>query len=94
MTGSRALSCWTPRLRRARSSRAPPPRGPPGGLFDDSLEALRTLFRHGPADLLFSAGISPKMDGLEVLKYLRGDVRFHSMGTIALLGERDGIRSA
>ena len=59
--------------------------------FDHSLEALRTLFRHGPADLLFLGLDLPKMDGLEVLKYLRGDARFHSMGTIALLGERDGI---
>jgi CheY-like chemotaxis protein len=31
------------------------------------------------------------MDGFEVLKYLRGEPRFRSMGTIALLGEREGI---
>ncbi len=31
------------------------------------------------------------MDGFDVLKYLRGEPRFHSMGTIALLNERDGI---
>jgi CheY-like chemotaxis protein len=59
--------------------------------FDDALEALRFLSRHGPADLLFLGLNLPKMDGFEVLKYLRGEPRFHSMGTIALLGERDGI---
>jgi CheY-like chemotaxis protein len=59
--------------------------------FDDSLEALRFLSRHGPADLLFLGLDLPKMDGFEVLKYLRGKPRFHSMGIIALLGERDGI---
>ena len=59
--------------------------------FDDSLEALRFLSRHGPADLLFLSLDLPKMDGFEVLKYLRGDPRFHSIGTIALLGERDGV---
>jgi len=59
--------------------------------FDDSLEALRFLSRHGPADLLFLGLDLPKMDGFEVLKYLRGEPRFHSMGIIALLGERDGI---
>jgi chemotaxis family two-component system response regulator PixG len=59
--------------------------------FDDSLEALRALSRHGPADLLFLGLDLPKMDGFEVLKYLGGESRFHSMGTIALLGERDGI---
>ena len=59
--------------------------------FDDSLEALRALSRHGPADLLFLGLDLPKMDGFEVLKYLRGEPRFSSMGTIALLGEREGI---
>jgi chemotaxis family two-component system response regulator PixG len=59
--------------------------------FDDSLEALRALSRHGPADLLFLGLDLPKMDGFEVLKYLRGEPRFRSMGTIALLGEREGI---
>jgi CheY-like chemotaxis protein len=59
--------------------------------FDDSLEALRFLSRHGPADLLFLGLDLPKTDGFEVLKYLRGEPRFHSMGIIALLGERDGI---
>ena len=59
--------------------------------FDDPLEALGTLSRHGPADLLLLGLDLPKMDGFEVLKYLRGEARFHSMGTIALLGERDGI---
>jgi DNA-binding response OmpR family regulator len=60
--------------------------------FDDSLEALRALSRHGPADLLLLGLELPNMDGFEVLKYLRGEARFHSMGTIALLGERDGIQ--
>ena len=59
--------------------------------FDDPLEALRVLSRHGPADLLLLSLDFPTMDGFEVLKYLRGEPRFHSMGTIALLGERDGI---
>jgi CheY-like chemotaxis protein len=59
--------------------------------FDDSLEMLRALNSQGPADLLFLGLDLPKMDGFEVLKYLRGEPRFHSMGTIALLGERDGI---
>jgi twitching motility two-component system response regulator PilG len=59
--------------------------------FDDPLEALRALFRHGPADLLFLGLDLPKMDGFEVLKHLRGEPRFHSMGTIALLGGREGI---
>ena len=59
--------------------------------FDDPLEALRALSRHGPADLLFLGLDLPKMDGFEVLKYLRGEPRFHPMGTIALLGECDGL---
>ncbi len=59
--------------------------------FDDPLEALGALSRHGPADLLFLGLGLPKMDGFEVLKYLRGEPRFQSVGTIALLGERDGI---
>ncbi len=49
------------------------------------------LSGHGPADLLLLGLDLPTMDGFEVLKYLRGEPRFHSMGTIALLGERDGI---
>ena len=59
--------------------------------FADPLEALRVLSRHGPADLLLLSLDLPTMDGFEVLKYLRGQPRFHSMGTVALLGERDGI---
>jgi len=59
--------------------------------FDDPLEALGALSRHGPADLLLLGLDLPHMDGFDVLKYLRGEPRFHSMGTIALLGERDGI---
>ena len=59
--------------------------------FADPLEALRALSRHGHADLLLLSLDLPTMDGFEVLKYLRGQPRFHSMGTIALLGERDGI---
>jgi len=59
--------------------------------FDDPLEALRALSRHGHADLLLLSLDLPTMDGFEVLKYLRGEPRFHSMGTIALLSEREGI---
>ena len=59
--------------------------------FDDPLEALGALFRHGPADLLFLSLDLPNMDGIDVLKYLRGEPRFHSMGTIALLDQRDGV---
>ena len=59
--------------------------------FDDPLEALRALSRLGPADLLLLSLDLPSMDGFDVLKYLRGQPRFHSMGTVALLGERDGI---
>ena len=59
--------------------------------FDDSLEALRSLSRHGPADLLFLGLELPKMDGFEVLKYLRGEQRFHSMVPVAILNEREGI---
>jgi CheY-like chemotaxis protein len=59
--------------------------------FVDPLEALRALSRYGPADLLLLGMDLPTMDGFEMLKYLRGHPRFHSMGTIALLGEREGI---
>jgi CheY-like chemotaxis protein len=61
--------------------------------FADSLEALRFLSRHGPCDLLFLGMDLPKMDGFDVLKYLRGEPRFHSMVSIALLSEHDGILS-
>jgi twitching motility two-component system response regulator PilG len=61
--------------------------------FADSLEALRFLSRHGPADLLFLGMALPKMDGFDVLKYLRGEPRFHSMVSIALLSEHDGVLS-
>ena len=59
--------------------------------FDDSLEALRFLSRHGPADLLFLGLDLPKMDGFDVLKYLRGEPRFRSMAFVALLHEHDGV---
>ena len=59
--------------------------------FDDPLEALRALFSHGPANLLLLGMDLPTMDGFEMLKYLRGEPRFQSVGTIALLSERDGI---
>ena len=61
--------------------------------FDDPLEALRFLSRHGPADLLFLGIDLPKMDGFNVLKYLKGEARFHSMVSIALLSEQDGVLS-
>ena len=59
--------------------------------FEDPHEALRTLSRQGPADLILLGLDLPQMDGFDVLKYLRAEPRFHSMGTIALLSERDGI---
>jgi DNA-binding response OmpR family regulator len=59
--------------------------------FGDPLGALRALCRYGPADLLLLGLDLPHMDGFDVLKYLRGEPRFSSMGTVALLGERDGI---
>ena len=59
--------------------------------FDDPLEALRALSRHGHVDLLLLGLDLPTMDGFDVLKYLRGEPRFHSIRTIALLGEREGI---
>jgi CheY-like chemotaxis protein len=59
--------------------------------FDDALEALRFLSRHGPADLLFLGLDLPRMDGFDVLKYLRGQSRFHPMVAVALLNERDGM---
>jgi twitching motility two-component system response regulator PilG len=59
--------------------------------FDEPLEALRFLARQGPADLLFLGLDLPRMDGFAVLKYLRGEPRFRTMATIALLDGRDGI---
>jgi CheY-like chemotaxis protein len=59
--------------------------------FDDPLEVLRALSRHGPADLLFISLDLPTLDAFDVLKYLRGEPRFQSVGTIALLDERDGV---
>jgi CheY-like chemotaxis protein len=59
--------------------------------FDDSLEALRFLSQYGPADLLFLGLDLPKMDGFEVLKYLRREPRFHLMVSVVLLSEREGI---
>ena len=59
--------------------------------FDDPLEALRFLCRHGPADLLFLSLDLPKKDGYDVLMYLKGTPRFHSMASVALLNERDGV---
>ncbi len=40
--------------------------------FDDPVQALRFLSRHGPADLLFLGMALPKMDGFDVLKYVKG----------------------
>src|SRR5258708_14808461 len=59
--------------------------------FDDSLEALRFLAQHGPADLLFLSLQFPRTDGFDVLKYLRGKPRFHSMASVALLNEHDAV---
>ena len=59
--------------------------------FDDSLAALRFLTRHGPGDLLFLSLDLPKMDGFDVMKYLRGEPCFRSMAFVALLHEQDGV---
>ena len=59
--------------------------------FDDSLEALQFLSRHGPADLLFLSLDLPRMDGFDMLKYLKGQPRFRTMIPIVLLREQDGI---
>ncbi len=61
--------------------------------FSDPLDALRFLSRHGPADLLLLGIDLPKMDGFNVLKYLKGEARFRSMVPIALLREQDGVLS-
>src|SRR5260370_39656996 len=58
--------------------------------FDDSLEALQFLSRHGPADLLFLSLDLPRMDGFDMLKHLTGQPRFHPMLPIALLRGQDG----
>jgi twitching motility two-component system response regulator PilG len=59
--------------------------------FGDALEALRFLARQGPADLLILGLNLPRMGGFDVLKYLRGEPRFRTMATIALLDGRDGV---
>ncbi len=59
--------------------------------FDDPLEMLRFLHRSVPADLLFLSLDLPGMDGLDVLKYLKGQPRFHAMIPIALLSKSDGV---
>ena len=59
--------------------------------FGDPLEALRFLSRQGPADLLFLGIDLQKMDGFSVLKYLKGEARFRSMVSIALLRKQDGV---
>src|SRR5947208_14395148 len=61
--------------------------------FDDPLEALRFLSRHGPADLLVLRIDLSNMDGFNVHKYLKGEARFHSMLSIALLNDQDGLLS-
>ena len=59
--------------------------------FDDPVEALRFLSQHCPADLLFLGIDLPKMDGYDVLKYLKGEPRLHSIVPIALLSEGNGV---
>jgi DNA-binding response OmpR family regulator len=59
--------------------------------FDGPLEALRFLLRSGPADLLFLSLDLPGMDGLDVLKYLKGQPRFRAMIPVALLSKSDGV---
>ena len=59
--------------------------------FEDPMVMLRFLLWSGPADLLFLTLDLPRMDGLEVLKYLKGQPRFHAMIPIALLNKSDGV---
>ena len=59
--------------------------------FEDPVDMLRFLLWSGPADLLFLTLDLPRMDGLEVLKYLKGQPRFHAMIPIALLSKSDGV---
>jgi CheY-like chemotaxis protein len=59
--------------------------------FDDPHEAQRFLSRHGPADLIFLRLDLPRMDGFDVLTYLRGEPRLRPMVPVAMLNERDGI---
>ena len=59
--------------------------------FDDPLEALRFLSRHGPADLLFLSLDLPGMDGLSVLKYVKRAPSLHATLPIALLEGSDGV---
>jgi CheY-like chemotaxis protein len=59
--------------------------------FDEPLEALRFLSRQDPVDLLFLGLDLPRMDGFAVLRYLRGEPRFRTVATIALLDSRDGV---
>jgi twitching motility two-component system response regulator PilG len=59
--------------------------------FGEPVGALRFLTRHGPADLLFVSMDLPRMDGFDLLKYLRGERGFHPLVSIALLDERDGF---
>src|SRR5258708_36764391 len=55
--------------------------------FDDSLEALRFLSQHGPADLLFLSLALPRLDGFDVLKHLRAKHVFRPLPSVALLSE-------
>ena len=59
--------------------------------FEDPMDMLRFLLWSGPADLLFLTLDLPRIDGLEVLKYLKGHPRFHAMIPIALLSKSDGV---
>ena len=59
--------------------------------FGDPLEALRFLSRHGPADLLFLSLDLPGMDGLTVLKYVKGEPGQRETVAIALLDGDAGI---
>jgi CheY-like chemotaxis protein len=58
---------------------------------DHPLEALHARSRQGTAGLLFLGLDLPKMDGYEVLKYLRAEPRLHPMDHAALLNVREGI---
>lgn len=59
--------------------------------FGDPLEALRFLSRHGPADLLFLSLDLSGMDGLTVLKHVKGKPGQRETVPIALLDGDVGI---
>jgi CheY-like chemotaxis protein len=59
--------------------------------FGDPVEALRFLSRRRPADLLFLSTELPRIDGFDVLKYLKSEPRLRSTVPVALLDEGVGV---